>query len=892
MMRKRLLSLVVILLMLTAPNITRADVNENYKNLLDFLEISAQHSQYDGVYLTRGDAARLTLRVTNRTEVPNYDRCTFTDVSTKTKNHNEIEYCLDLMIVAEGERFKPDAPVTISEFSKMICCALGYGEYADAMGGYPNGYLSIAKRCRFYSGIGSQADAYIKCADTDRILANILVSKYIPDDKVENNDNSNVLYRFFDIYRVSGVVTRNEITGLFAPDGANENCIEIDNEEFAVSNDIKVELRDAVGYSIDAWVAEEKNDTDRIICYREASKMRITQIDSDDFISIKDGKLRYYDNGKEKKVNLPIDCGVIFNGEAVSEEIGSDVFEDRWGRIKLIRADGSNVSAISIKAYDNYFVSSIAASDFECFDGTRETTSSLPQNISFKDASGEIAANTYFFDSVGELKQFSDIGINSVISVAKNENNIECIITTESISGKLDALESDGDEKSIRIDNNKYYLSREMESSRSQNLRTGNEYVFYLDANGRIAAAIIKKAGENEMMWGYLLDMPSVCDEQERVIIRTVTPADGRISLPCAEKVNIDGKKRKGEYEALAKIFIDSGGDFIKQLVRFSVNEDGEINRIDTTEFDASGESASNSLHLVYDGSSSPTYFKSNLKAFGMQVQYNANTVVFYIPAEGSSFDDYIVIPLSKFLADKKYCVKAYTTDKYSLSAEAIICYDDVVSNTPMMYQDYLTVVSGITMGLNEDDDVVTKIKGYQKDSEMTWDVLDSNVLKIGSTKIGFSSSAEGSIKVGVGDTIRFDTDKDGNITNIQLIYDCSELEFHMPISPDTQSEYIVPIGKGYSINEIGMVIPFRIKDGGIICATDTSRAPDNKNQNYIVMNSSYFKIYEVDTTEGKPTVRKISPSEIRTWYDSGVTDEVLCKCRYDEGRSLIIYKK
>ena len=892
-MKKISLLLVIILSMLTIPTVTSAEAGANEENLLDYLGISMKYSQSDGAYLTRGEAAKLALGVANHREVSNYDRCTFSDVSVQTKNHNEIEYCLDLGIISESETFNPDEPVTVAEFSKMVCCSLGYRGFAEERGGYPDGYLNIAEQYRFYRGVSSWGTSYIKCDDADMIAANILVSRYIPYNEYETDDKSNVLYRFFDIYRVSGIITRNEITGILAPVGTKKNHIEIDGDEFSVSDDIKTKLLYAVGYRIDAWVHEEKDDdTDKIVCYGESSQMSITQIDSDDFISLKDGKIKYYEGDKEKSESLPIDCGVIVNGEAVSREIGSDVFEKRWGKIKLIKADGSNISAISIKAYDNYFVSSIDAENFECFDGTRESTSSMPQYISFKDEYGKIEENTYFFDNVGELKQFGDISVNSVISVAKNENNAECIITKESIGGKVDSIENDGDEKSIRVDNNVYYLSREMESSRSGIRSTGKEYTFYLDANGRIAAAVLKKASENEMMWAYLLDMAEETDDKDRVILRAVTPADGRISLACASKVNIDGKQRKGKYEVLANIFKDSGGNFVKQLVRFSVNEDGEINKLDTAKFDAVSENASNSLHLVYDGASAQTYFKSNLKAFGMNAQYNNNTVVFYIPADGSDFDDYIVVPISKFVTDKKYYVKAYSTDKYSLTAEAVLCYDNVIETTPMMYQDYLTVVSDISVGLNDDNEAVTKITGYQKDSELTWDVTDSNVLKIGNTKIGYSSSADGNLELGVGDAIRFDTDKDGNIVNIQLIYDCSERKFHMPISPDTQSEYIVSIGSGYSINEIGMVIPFRIKDGGIICATNTALEPDNANQKYVVMNTSYFRIYEVDTTARKPIVRKISASDIKTWYDSGVTDEVLCKCRYDEGRSLIIYKK
>ena len=892
-MRKKWLLLVIIFSIMAIPNITSADANMKGKNLLDTLGISAKNYGCDGDgYITRSNAAKLVLGVINCTEIPKYTRQSFDDVSSETMNYNEIEYCIDMGIISVDKEFHPNKPITMAEFSKMVCCALGYRRYASALGGYPDGYLNIAKQCDFYQGINLSGDSYIKCSDADEISASILLSEYIPIDKYENKENINVLYKFFGIYRVSGIITQNEITGLYAPVGVAENHIKIDNEEYLVSDLLKTDLLYNIGYNIDAWVIEEDDDIDRIICFRQSSKMHVTEIDSDDFISLREGKIRYYDNGKDKTVNLPISCSIIFNGEAVSDEISADVFKGRWGKIKIIKANGGNVSTILIKAYDNYFVSSIDALNYECFDGTRETTLDLPQSISFRDKSGEIAKNTYFFNNIGETKKFDDISVNSVISVAKNNNNIECIITKESISGRVESIDVDEEETSICIDNNMYFFSKEMKNSRSKNIRIGGDYVCFLDANGKIAAAKEKKSNENEMIWAYLIGLSNESDDRERVMMKAITSTDGRVALPCAKKINIDGKSHKSDYKVLENIFKEGGNAFVKQLVRFSVNDNGEINKIDTVSFDSSAESMSNSLHLVFDGKSVPTYFKSNLKSFGMNVQYNANTVVFYIPEDESKLDDYIVVPLSKFVTDKKYRIKAYSTDRYSFNAEAIICYDNVVSTSPMMYQDYLTVVSDISVGLNDNNEVVTKITGYQKDNEASWNVQDSNVMKIGRTQIGYSSSPDGNLSVGVGDTIRFDTDSDGNIVNIQLIYDCSESEFHMPISADVQNEYIVSIGNGYSINEIGMVIPFRIKDGGIICATDTSIKPDHINQKYIVMSLSYFKMFEVDMTGKKPTVRKISSSDIKTWYDSGVTDEILCKCRYDEGRSLIVYKK
>lgn len=40
--------------------------------------------------------------------------------------------------------FKPDNEVTVQEFVKMIVCAVGYGVYAENLGGYPNGYMAYA----------------------------------------------------------------------------------------------------------------------------------------------------------------------------------------------------------------------------------------------------------------------------------------------------------------------------------------------------------------------------------------------------------------------------------------------------------------------------------------------------------------------------------------------------------------------------------------------------------------------------------------------------------------------------------------------------------------------------------------------------------------------------
>ena len=144
-------------------------------------------------------------------------------------------------------------------------------------------------------------------------------------------------------------------------------------------------------------------------------------------------------------------------------------------------------------------------------------------------------------------------------------------------------------------------------------------------------------------------------------------------------------------------------------------------------------------------------------------------------------------------------------------------------------------------------------------------------------------------------DTIRFETNKDGEISSIQLIYDCSEREYYQPtaISGET-SDGIVKIGGGYQRMQIGLVYPYRSENNSLISATNIALEPDDGAQNYIVTGLAPFKVYVVDAASSVINVRTGTVSDIKDWYNFGQDKnmDVLMKCRYDEGRDLVIYKR
>ena len=76
-----------------------------------------------------------------------------------------------------------------------------------------------------------------------------------------------------------------------------------------------------------------------------------------------------------------------------------------------------------------------------------------------------------------------------------------------------------------------------------------------------------------------------------------------------------------------------------------------------------------------------------------------------------------------------------------------------------------------------------------------------------------------------------------------------------------------------------------------MVTAVNMAVKPDDEGQEYIVNKLTTFKIYVVDAG-GAVSVRTGTQDDIHDWYNYGTDEDtdVLMRCRYDEGRDLVIY--
>lgn len=136
--------------------------------------------------------------------------------------------------------FAPDAEVTYAQMVKMLVSAMNYDQYAAYLGGYPNGYLSIAASEKITDGVNANANDAVTRAQVAQLVYNALNTpiventgmtwtsdgKLVPtikkmDGKGTGDAATNyksILTEYFNAYYVEGYITETAKGGALKKD--------------------------------------------------------------------------------------------------------------------------------------------------------------------------------------------------------------------------------------------------------------------------------------------------------------------------------------------------------------------------------------------------------------------------------------------------------------------------------------------------------------------------------------------------------------------------------------------------------------------------------------------------------------------------------------------------
>ena len=228
---------------MAAPSFTDVAETASYAQAVNTLAALGVIAGYeDGTFkpdsnITRAEVATMVVAALNRSADAEGAKGTtkFDDVNTDAKawasGFVNIGVSEGFISGYDDGSFKPDNNVTYAEMVSMLVRVAGYGRYAEYLGGWPNGYLSVGNDKGVTKGVSAGADVAVTRAQVAQMIYNTLMDvpvvesttlttdsngNLVPEmtimDGKGDNDYKTLLTEKHNAYYVEGSVTKTNRT--------------------------------------------------------------------------------------------------------------------------------------------------------------------------------------------------------------------------------------------------------------------------------------------------------------------------------------------------------------------------------------------------------------------------------------------------------------------------------------------------------------------------------------------------------------------------------------------------------------------------------------------------------------------------------------------------------
>lgn len=412
---------------MAAPNFSDVADTASYAQAVNTLAALGVISGYeDGTFkpdnnITRAEVATMVVAALNRSADAEGSKGTtkFADMNVEAKTWAtgfvNIGVSEGFISGYEDGSFKPDNNVTFAEMVSMLVRVAGYGRYAEYLGGWPNGYLSVGNDKGVTTGVSAGADVAVTRGQVAQLIYNTLLDvptvesttlttdsngNLVPEmtimDGKGDNEYKTLLTEKHDTYYVEGHVSATNRTNStkYDPDEV-EFTIEYtenyddsdvvikkgaknsDGDPITSSESVYVGNTDAANYLFtyaSALIKIDDNDDATFVSFTPSGKNTVESfdaslIDDDDYNDAdtvygadyaSKPYVKYFaskDASKSTKYSLDKDFELYVNGvevDATRANFEKYVVENQIGKVELI--DRYSASSKADGKYDLIFV--------------------------------------------------------------------------------------------------------------------------------------------------------------------------------------------------------------------------------------------------------------------------------------------------------------------------------------------------------------------------------------------------------------------------------------------------------------------------------------------------------------------------------------------------------
>lgn len=466
----------------------------------------------------------------------------FKDVDSKNKYSGYINYAYQLGIVSGNDgMFNPDEEVTFEQVVKMLIKAANYDTHAEARGGYPIGYINVAKDIKLFNNLKLDSYEKITRAQIAQMIYNLLdtssVTKIIIGNKTDITvNNTTILFDYHGLVKEKGVVyAADKKTILKDIDLSNDNYVYIGSKKL---EGLSTYVANYIGKSV-YYFYNPEDDKLKAIC--DSGNNNSVVIKSEDINSDKTTRyslvVNLEDDNKEKTYKINAKANMMENGRAVFPIIKEDLLTD-W------------------EMYDDGNLTIIDNNDDGIYDIVI-AQKSVTVIVDSVDIHNEIIYGKYN-NSSDDLSVYDDVIVTNggksggidiiapgdILTVLKDRNNtiIEVKVESQKINGKLTALESDD---IIYIDDKKYELSNYYMNKVTVNnkAKLGDAGTFFI-VNNKIVEFLIN-SNLSEFQLGYIETAYLSKNALQKTFEMLIFNKDGFSKYKIIDNVKLNGETFK-----------------------------------------------------------------------------------------------------------------------------------------------------------------------------------------------------------------------------------------------------------------------------------------------------------------------------------------------------------
>lgn len=720
-------------------------------------------------------------------------------------------------------KFDPDASVKFQDAVVMILRALGYERIAQRSenGGYPTGYLKVASQ----KGLLASANFDGAKAATREVIAQLIynalttplvdVSYYAANpaddeytiyDGKNNNDLRTLLTYTNEIYKVKASVENTANTDESLRKDVDNPLVElklIDAYDYAWKNVLDgtykangtlkayvgaTDVSDYLGYTVEAYVAENDNDDWELLAVVVDSKSIDSETITENFeaYNATTGVFEYYeslDDAKTTKIDVDVANLVVYYNGAI---ISSSEITSEFGSLSNLLvnvADSLTFMGPRNEDYTKIFVTDYAYKQVE---SVKASESYVKFTSGGLDLDAENRGNDKFiynlYDAEGNAITLADVKEDDIFNIVypkhkgdlDNVDVMDIYVTDTTVTGTVDS-EITANYK-YTIDGEEYIIDT------NASLKVGDEGIFYITIDGKVfdadAASVTSKnysfivAGDKNTSFRtttYKLRLFTGEGELETyTVAATVKVFDSSATNKNGKQMKRSDGTQVAYFDALIagaladKTNIDAAKAALKdRIVTYKTNSSNEI-----TELRFAG---STDFNVTANGAAK---YIEDTKVFG-NWDLNDNSKLFVAPVTEVSTGKYNVdeddLEIATFASLDEDKVGGYDAVLYHFDRDdylgAALVKEEI---SAALKKSHLAVVKTSSQGLDADGSDVTKYTFVQSGETKTMAVDYDKA----STVAAMST----------GDVFRYAANADNEITKTNLIFDVSTKAFDADI--------------------------------------------------------------------------------------------------------------